>query len=102
MKNAIEYFKEKFSEFYEIVNTFEVVNKEGKIIRIEIVKNYNQSKEIGIFSVNYYQEYRMEVINDSGIKMTKFIWGDAEYPSVNMQTEELALRQALSFILHPE
>jgi hypothetical protein len=108
MSEVLESFKDRLNEVYEVVRTVEVVTKQQRTIRIEILKNYTKGERSG--SSSYIARY-WEVVTthlqpsypkEEG-KFTKspsdvrILW-DINYPWVDAPDPDSALAQATDFV----
>lgn len=109
MSETLERYKDRLNEVYEIVRTVEVVTKQRRTIRIEILKKYGKGEEPSPISyeARYWERvtthlqptYRREKGKlPTSPTDTEILW-DISYPTVHGCPDvDSALSMALSFV----
>jgi hypothetical protein len=109
METILEDYKRynAFNEAYEVVRTVEVVGRNRKTYRIEVLKSYPSSATP--FQVRYLTKDEVTVQPTYPQRDGKFerepesitVWHRSSEPWVVAQTAEDALKQALDFLAKP-
>jgi hypothetical protein len=104
MSEVLEKFKDTLNEVYEIVKTVEVVTKQRRIIRVEILKNYTKGERSGgtSYIARYWEKLPIHLqpqFKDMGEFIDALILLQASYPWVDTVSSDAALSQALGFVV---
>ncbi|MCJ7515530.1 MAG: hypothetical protein MUO89_06140 [Dehalococcoidia bacterium] len=109
MSEILEKYKDRLNEVYEIVKTVEVVTKQRRIIRIEILEEYGKGERPGISYKARYWENVTTNLNPTypggegrlpeSPTNTQILWA-VSYPEVHdCPDADSALSQALGFVV---
>ena len=109
MSEILERYNEKLNEVYEVVKTVEVVTKQRRTIRVEILEHYGKGELPGIsYEARYWEKVTTNLkptypgeegkLPESPTN-TQILWA-IHYPVVHgCPDADSALSQALGFIL---
>ena len=110
MSEVLERYKDRLNEVYEVVRTVEVVTKQRRTIRIEILSDYSKGERPRpITYIARYWEQVTTILNPTSpgeegkLPMSPTntqIWWDISYPEVHgCNDADSALSQALGFVV---
>jgi hypothetical protein len=108
MSEVLEHYKGRLNEVYEVVKTIEVVTKQKRTIRIEILKDYTKGEQPRPISyrARYWERVTTHLEPTYPGKEGKLpqsptdaqiLW-DIAYPWVDAPDPNSALSQALGFV----
>lgn len=109
MSEVLEHYKDRLNEIYEIVRTVEVVTKQRRIIRVEILKDYTRGERPRpiTYKARYWESVTTNLKPTYPGEEGKLpisptdtqIWWAVSYPEVHdCPDADSALSQALGFI----